>query len=314
MKTKNLIVLTAILVVLIAITFAYRQLTKQKLSSEMPYAGLDKDTFFKIEITKKDGKHVFQKGAEQWDIIDPISYPADQRVMDTIIEKVIELEVGEIISTLKEKQAAFEVDEASRGIHVKIYQKDEETPAVSFILGKSAFDYLHYYFRYPGSNEIKVCKGPTRSLVDRQLKDWRDKTILSLEKNKIERISLIYPEETVELTKKEEKWIIGDAQKGIEADSTKVNPILDALSNLKTNDFVEKEKRGNLKEFGLVKPEFQVVVKTAEQEEKILAGKKNNEKCYVKKENRDTVFLINSYKIDNLKKKRNDLKKAEENK
>jgi hypothetical protein len=301
MKIKRLIVLSAVFAALLLVILAYKQLTKPRIVHLTPYAKLDRESLDKIVITKKDYRFVFQKDEEKWDIAEPILFMADQKLIKDILDNVLGLKIMETVSSQKDKQADFQVDEATNGIHVEIYEKDKKAPPVSFILGKSAYDYMLFYFRYPGSDEIKVCKGPTRGMLEKTLKEWREKAILFLQKDKIDQVKFSRAGKTVMLNNKDGKWFIGSPEEGFETDAAQVNPVLDALVALKADDFVETEKIKNLKEFNLVKPSYSIAVKSGDLVQTVLFGKKiTNFRYYMKLDNRDTVFLVNTYRTDPL--------------
>ncbi|MCK4532507.1 DUF4340 domain-containing protein [bacterium] len=311
MKVKNLTVLVTIFLGLCLIAGLYHYWSNKQKGPQC-FIDLDKEDVSKIEIIKKEEVFVFEKKETLWQIMKPFEYRADQASMVNLIDSVGNIILETVISTNPQKYWKFQVDQ-KEGIVVKFYNKKGEQ-TVDFILGKMGTDYLHYYFRFPDKQKVYLSRGLSRNFVDKEAEKWRDKTILALNKNALEEISLICLDsdkkgkkiEEVKVTKNEDKWLVGKE----EVDSNVWDSYLNNLTRLNMDDLVSDSLAvEGKKEFGLQKPSFQIKIKLKDnQEEGILVGNKNEKnQYYVQRKGVETIFLVSSYKIDNLKKKSADL-------
>lgn len=175
MRKKNVFILLAIFILLLSAAFLFNYVKQQKGRSDKPYAGLDKESISRMDIKTSQEHFIFVKSSATWQITSPEQNEADQEVVNKVLDKIINIEVGDVISTNPDKHADFRVDRDTGGTIISIYQKNSGKAGASFILGKTAFDYLHSYFRYPGSQETLVCKGLSSYDVRRDLKHWRKK-------------------------------------------------------------------------------------------------------------------------------------------
>jgi len=128
-----------------------------------------------------------------------------------------------------------------------------------------------------------------------KLDDWRDKQILSFDRNNVSVIDIVYASEKVTLVRKDTVWMMNEK----EVEESKVNPILTALSDLKADGFAEGVE---------FKSDFQVKVKfEAGNEEVLFIGeKKDDDKYHAKREGKETVFVLNKWRVDRIKKKKAD--------
>lgn len=316
MKIKNLTVLVTIFLGLCLIAGLYHYLSNKKEGPQC-FIDLDKEDVFKIEIIRKEEVFVFEKKETLWQIMQPIEYRADKALMVNLIDSVGNITLETVISTNPQKYEKFQVD-PKEGVEVSFFNR-EGKKLVNFILGKMGTDYLHYYFRFPDKQKVYLSRGVSRNFVDKEIEKWRDKTILALNKDALEEINLICLDsdkkgkkiEEIKVTKNEDKWLLGKE----EVDSNVWDSYLNNLTSLNMDDLVSDSRTvEDKKEFGLQNPSFQIKIKLKDnQEEEILVGNKNEKnQYYVQRKGVETIFLVSSYKIDNLKKKSADLiKKAD---
>lgn len=292
MRSKGVWVLVVVFVVLVAVASLYT-LRERRPKIRTPYFSLEADSLLRVEIRKGDTTTVFERVGGQWELTKPLSYRADQDALTNLLKKLSEVELGEVISTNPDKFSTFQLDDSS-GVLVMAYGRGEK-PAISVILGKMSSDFQHCYLRFPRRNEVYIVGGVSRFMVDKKVDDWRDKTILSFDKEKVVELAYHYPKTEFSLMKEEGKWMLGKE----EADSAKVTQVLALLSDLKADGF---------KDGGELTPQLTLVVKLEDAtEEKLLIGEEDEKGKYLaKRGDADTVFWLYSWKVDRLKKERKD--------
>jgi len=287
MKYKSLFILIGVLIVVVIAFFAIKWAQERPKVSK-PFAHLEP---YKLEITLGDTTFVVEKKESGWEIIAPISYPADSLRINRVLSGIKDLELGDVASSRKEMATEFEVDNLL-GINIKAIGK---SGSASFILGKASKDFTYSYIRFPDKDDAFRSKGLTKYMFPEKLDDWRDKQILSFDGNNVSEIDIVYTKEKVELVRKDTVWMMN----GKEVEESKVSPILTALSNLKADGFAEETE---------FKPDFQVKVKFAGGDEEVLfiSEEKDDEKYHAKREGQETVFVLNKWRVDRIKKKKAD--------
>ncbi|HID94064.1 MAG TPA: DUF4340 domain-containing protein [bacterium (Candidatus Stahlbacteria)] len=286
MKFKSLFILIGVLAALAITYFTYRWATGRPHVSK-PFVQLEP---YRLEIIRGDTMLVIEKKETGWEIVDPISYPADSTRVARVLRGIKDLELGAVASSRKEMHPKFEVDTV-KGISIKAIGKRD---SVNFILGKPSKDFTYSYVRFAHKDDVYRSKGLMQYMFPKRLDDWRDKRILSFDRNNVSEIDIVYTREKVELVRKDTVWLMN----GTKVEESKVNPILTTLSNLRADGFAEEVE---------FKPNFQVKVKFAGGGEEVLfiSGEKDK-KYYAKKEGKEAVFVLSSWKVNRIKKKKAD--------
>jgi hypothetical protein len=184
-----------------------------------------------IEIKSQAGIVVLQKKGVEWFVQEPVLYKADQSNIATLIHSSRSLELKNIVSNKPEKHSVFQVD--STGTRVRMLERGVEK--ASFILGKSGSSYAETYARRTASSDVVLVTGASSYLFNRPVKDWRDKTIITIPRENIKEVRYQYGDTTFVLAFKDSVWTIGkdSTQEGI------VGNLISSLSNVQADDFVD---------------------------------------------------------------------------
>ncbi len=179
-----------------------------------------------------------EKVGGEWYITKPIKFKADRNNVLQLLAHTKELEVKSLISENPDRQSMFEVDTSG----TLLVFREGGGAADSLIVGKSAPNFSDRYVRKVGSDEVYLIGGLKAWLLTRKLKDWRDRTIIDVPQESIERVAVtvrtprVAPsEESYTLERRDGNWFAGP-------DSTKeapVNSFLNSLSQLRAEDFVD---------------------------------------------------------------------------
>ena len=259
----------------------------------------------KIEIIAKGqtttlAKQNDAKQNDQWVVATMDNYPADSEGVKDLLEKVAEFDNSKHVSDNPKNRAEYQVD--SSGVEAKLLDAEEKTLAHLFV-GKNTPGIFNSYVRVADSNDVYEGKGYLQSTFDKGERTWKDRTIFKFEKGHVTRIDIVSPEETIELRlDSENKWQLLQPITAA-ANQTEVENLLSFYSDLKTDDFAEAKE---LTEYGLDTPTSSITVSLNDgTAAKLLIGKEEDEggKLYVKRDDRDTIFMLSKSNVDRLIKK-----------
>ena len=313
MKTKQLLILGAIFVVLVVVVLLFENPFGQseyekKVETAIPlFPNFDKEQVAKIEIIATGETTTLSKQDSNWVVASMNNYPADSEGITELLSKVAGFKNTQRVSNNPEKQAEFEVD--STGVEAKLMDTNDKLLAHLFV-GKTTPGFLSSYVRAADANDVYVAQGYLQSVFDKGERTWKDRTIFDFNKGIVTQLNISSSEETVELRLDAEgTWQmlkpIASAAKQTEVDS-----LLTTLSGLDTDEFAEMPD--NLGEYGLDMPESTI---SAVRNDGITAtlhiGNEEDGKLYVKRADTDTVFRLFKSNVDRLIKK-SDTLKAEE--
>ncbi|MDE0014064.1 MAG: DUF4340 domain-containing protein [Candidatus Poribacteria bacterium] len=313
MKTKQLLILGAIFVVLVVVVLLFENPFGQseyekKVETATPlFPNFDKEQVRKIEIVATGETTTLSKQDSNWIVASMNNYPADSEGITELLSKVAEFKNTQRVSNNPEKQAEFEVD--STGVEAKLMDASDKLLAHLFV-GKTTPGFLSSYVRAADSNDVYVAQGYLQSVFDKGELTWKDRTIFDFNKGIVTQLNISSSEETVELhLDAEGTWQmlkpIASAVKQTEVDS-----LLTTLSGLDTDDFAEMPD--DLGEYGLDMPESTIsAVRNDGITATLYIGNEEDGKLYVKRDDADTVFRLFTSNVDRLIKK-SDTLKAEE--
>ncbi len=226
---------------------------------------------------------------EQWLVETSNNVPADQLLIEAIINKSLSLERTELVSKNEINQAQFGVDE--KGIKVSINNKDEVI--ADFYVGKAGPDFLSTYIRKAGEPYVYLYPENIRQTFNQP--ELRDLTILTIGKDSIAKIEGRENGNGLVVERQEDKWVITKPLR-VELSETAMTPLLTLLSNFKAVDVnlgLEEELTG------FNSPAKRFIITANEQDTTILVGNiitngnpQDNTKYYLQKEGDERVFTI----------------------
>ena len=310
MKTKQLLILLGILVVLVVIVglvenpFAKSEYAKKVEAATPLFPNFNKESVTKIEITASAETTTLVKENNQWLVASMENYPADAEGVEDVLDKVTELKTTGLVSSNPEKQAQFEVD--SSGAEAKLLDASGNVRAHLF-LGKNTPGYLSSYVRAADSNNVYVGKGNLKATFDKGTRTWKDRTIFSFNKGDVTHLTIKSEGEEIELEMgADSEWQMTKPE-AFAAKQTELDSLLDSLSALDTDDFAAEA--GNLSEYELDAPKSSVMAKLNDGTRRLLLiGKEESGEYFVKREDKEPVFMLYTYKINQFLKKSEDLK------
>ena len=314
MKTKQLLILGAIFVVLAIIVLPFENPFEQsayekKVETATPlFPNFNKEQVVKIEITATGETTTLSKQDEgDWVVASMDNYPADSEGVTELLSKVTEFKNTQRVSDNPEKQSDFEVD--STGVEAKLMDTNDKVLAHLFV-GKTTPGFLSSYVRPADSNDVYVAKGYLQSVFNKGTRTWKDRTIFSFNKGIVTQLNIVSPEEIIELRLTAEgAWeMIKPVAAAVK--TTEVDTLLTTLSELDTDDFAEATD--TLAAYGLDTPQSTISAVLNDGTTATLhIGNEEEGKLYVKRDDKDTVFRLFKSNVDGLIKK-SDTLKAEE--
>jgi len=262
-----------------------------------------------IEI-KTRGKSVSLIKKDNWKVaLNEGYYPADKSEVENIFKTVNNMQRESIVSTDLNKYPLFELDPVN-GVEVKI-SKSDHTPLAHFFVGKNGPDLISTYIRVEGEKEVLLLSGMIKPAFDKELKDWRDKTIFNLKAEDIVKVDLISDKKKTSLEKDAQgNWEMAAPEKATVKKDI-VEGMVNTLATLKAYGF---EDGAELKVAGLINPatKFQITMKDHSTFILLIGKEKDSSKRYVKRGDNPTVFLVQNLDLGPIMKNTSELKGAKE--
>jgi hypothetical protein len=194
---------------------------------------IDSSLVNKIEITKGETSVTIEHKGGNWNLTSPMHYPADEQSVLSLLSAANKFKVMSLISTNPAKQGLYQVDSLS-GTQIKFYDRKGKT--ISLIVGKMSSSYMETYVRQLGSNDVYLAEGLNSWLINKEVREWRDKTIFKADIDNIKQVLFEYSKDNFSLSKLDSiNWAVDNDS----ANNTNVSNLISALSNFRTEDFVD---------------------------------------------------------------------------
>ena len=313
MKTKQLLILGAIFIVLAIVVLLFENPFGQseyekKVETATPlFPSFNKEQVAKIEIVANGETTTLLKQDGNWIVASMDNYPADSEGITELLSKVADFKNTQRVSNNPEKQAEFEVD--STGVEAKLMDANGTLLAHLFV-GKTTPGFLSSYVRVANANDVYIAQGYLQSVFDKDTRTWKDRTIFDFNKGIVTQLNISSPEETVELRLDADgTWqMLKPVASAVKQDE--VDSLLTTFSGLDTDDFAGMTD--DLGEYGLDTPQSTIsAVHNDGTTATLHIGKEEDGKLYVKRDDKETVFRLFKSNVDRLIKK-SDTLKAEE--
>ncbi|MFH1427589.1 MAG: DUF4340 domain-containing protein, partial [Patescibacteria group bacterium] len=231
MLNKKNYILFIVLIVLLAVSWLYFVPYQKKEPALNNFlAQVDITDINKISVIQNDIAITINKNNGAW-TVEPDNWPMEQELADVLIEKLISLTAldFEEVSIEPAKKRTFQTGE--NGLQVALYEDNEEV--ANFVIGKVTRDYENTYLSQNIIDNTYQVKEVLARAFD--IANWKDKTIFSLDAEKVKSITFKYPTYEFAMTnepdlKGEVYWRVIDPLTRLNKDKTE--EMRDTLINL----------------------------------------------------------------------------------
>jgi hypothetical protein len=274
-----------------------------------PLPPLKKDDIDELEITDA-GKPpvVLKKDGAEWKVTAPVADRADQKAVEQAVDALAGLSLRDVIA---EKQESWDKVGLKESDTTKVVPKKAGTALATIQVGKTG------NVRLGDSPEVWSTSGLRRFALVKDVKMWRDRSILSFAQDKLDTIEVAYADGVKVAVKREQptappaapdagpppppppaKWVLVDGKDKIGGalDETLALNLSASLARLEASDFPTDAAKA-----GLDKPRMTVTVTLTDKTQKqLLVGADDGQDTYVKLVGGDRVWKTHKYDADRI--------------
>jgi len=315
MKLKHNLILLIVLIIFASVILLFERPFEnraKKTQAEAPYLfpDLKVEQVKKIVVKKSNTITTLENRDNLWYLLDKEDYPADSTIIAGVIKKIQGFKKINLASRKKDKHSLFEVKEGI-GVEVTLFGSEKKELA-RFLIGKTGPDFLSTYIRKADSNDVYLYDDYLRGDFDKQVSNWRDKTILAFNPTEVVTltISKLKEKETIALTKDTQgNWQLEEPISSL-TENPPIEKILTILGNLRAADFADEEKE--VQDSGIDDPTYHITVRLKDNRKKtLLVGNKQEKgQYYAKNDEKKYLFLLDQNTVESLAPKVKDLQKA----
>lgn len=285
MKLKKTLLFLLILLILVGILY-YDKLKigekSKKVELEKRIIPIPQEDINRIVIKNNEMQTELKKENNDWKLVKPISTKADNEIVSSILSAIINGTRKKTLDNVADKLSEFGFNDNSNYIE---FGSDKTDLPVKLTFGNQTPVPFEVYGRLDSEKSVFVVDESIKNLVNKNLYDLRDKTIIAIVPEDVKAMTLISSagEIVCEQEERDKIWKItkpGEYQ----GDRTKIEDIIRKINSSKIKKFVDleeepkelteaKSKEIDLSKYGLDKPLAIVeLVKKDNSQHKLLLG------------------------------------------
>jgi hypothetical protein len=274
---------------------------------------IDRDAITAIEIRRprheEDPAETIRlvKEGESWALTEPVEAPASTTTIDTVLDRLDDLEVTGIAARNRTSHEELEVAR-DNGLHVIVSAGRREV--IDFWIG--AFRGGNTMIRLDGEDRVLMVRGSIKFAFNKPSREWRDRAIVDIEPGTVHETTFTNANGTFHFRKNGENWeqVLEPAAEGEEPpagierfDAAKVRTAVTSLARLRASDFAAANV--NASRAGLGANAARVTFVAGEGEERtsttLIVGNEVEEGSrYVMREGDETIYVVSRFMADRL--------------
>ena len=279
--------------------------------------GPKKDKVFAVEADKIEEITIraescdtttLRKSGSEWQMVDPVAARPDSAEISGLTTNLSSLEIQSVVQENAPDLAAYGLDKPrvevsfkSGGGQEQRLQIGQKTPPGTDLYAKRAND-----------NKVFLISSYLDSTFNRGTFDLRDKTVLRVERDKLESVEVAAGGREMKFVKSGAEWQIAAPVQG-RADFNAVDGLVSRLTGLQMKSVADAEADANeLKKYGLDKPAATVRLGSGSSQASLAIGGTAEEgSVYAKDAARPAVYTIEAPLLDELKKAPDDFRQKD---
>jgi hypothetical protein len=235
MKSPGLLVATVVLLVLVGLLYW----SKRSSSAKTPEASvnpspkilaLNQADIDKLEIKKKGTEDIVltKDGSGDWHITAPKDFRADSNAVSGLLSTVSTLNAERVVDEKANDLRSYGL--APPAAEVVVTEKDNKSQHV--LIGDDTPTHNGAYAALAGDPKVYTIAAYNKTSLDKGLNDLRDKRLLTLASDKVNRLELLAKKSEIEFDHYGDHWQI-IKPKPLRADSSEVDDLVRKLTDAK---------------------------------------------------------------------------------
>ena len=273
---------------------------------EKVFAGVQSDKIERVTVKSVAGdRTTVEKQGAAWRVTQPAPVPADEAELSGITSNLASAEIQRVVDDQATDFKQYGLDPARIEVGFKFAGKDQ-----TLLIGQKTPTGADLYARVPDKPRVFLLPSYLESTFNKSSFDLRDKTILKIDREKVDHLEIEIPDQTVKLAKQGSDWRLS-APTDARADFSAVEGIIGRLNTTPMKAIVAGEtgEVKDLKEYGLDQPSATVRVTSGSSQAGLAIGKSAGDGVFYAKDlSRPLVFTVEQALLDELKKPAGDFR------
>jgi hypothetical protein len=202
----------------------------------------DRKDVSSIEIVTSDTTMAVERDGPRWKLTRPVALRADREVVDELVGRVLEVQVKEFVDDAPKSLTPWGLDRPGRLTIVT--GKDKDRTSRALLVGRFDDKKKGFYAMRPGEPSVLLIPEALWNSIPRTVAALRDRSVVEVDRDKIERIELENAHGKVALAHEDKGgWKIV-APEPLAADQSAAGSILARLSEMRAQGFLTDDASG----------------------------------------------------------------------
>ena len=305
MKPRNTLLLLLVLAALGAYVYWVEWPQEERQAAEKKLVTLDRDAVTALTLDYPDRSITLEKKDGRWRLVKPVEADADETVVKNLLGTLADAEVTRTLEDVADKLASYGLDTPEATARITLA---DGTALPPLKVGKTTSVGFSSYVQKGDDPKVYITGAAFQSGMKKQVKDLRDKTVITFEDQEVQKIELARAGGPVVLERQEgDRWQI-TAPASYPADGAEIRALLASIRGIRADDFVSDDASADLAPYGLTTPRLEVRVwlaKDRAQKTLLVGGTREEEQkktIYAKRAEGPSVYTIPEYSLKNLDK------------
>ena len=257
MKTKNLIILFAVVVAVAAYIFLFERhrptTDEAKADAEKVLKNFDIEQVQEIIVEDSSSSVRLEKTGDAWRLREPIDYPASESAVSTALGSLADLEADRRLPLSEVDPSEYGLDPPAVSISLRFADDSERMLSIGGELPLGS----NRAVRVDGADEIAVTAGWFVSDLQRSVDDWRSRNVVDVMADDVASIDIRTDEDVIRAVRDGDRWQLLEPLEDV-ADADHLTSLVSDLNSLQIEEFIDDP--GDLDEIGMVTPEYELTV------------------------------------------------------
>lgn len=269
----------------------------------------ESDKITQIEMKSRTETTVLRKNGDNWSIVQPAQADADRASVNDVVTNVANLEEERVVDENAPDLKPYGLAEPRVDLTFNV--EGEKQPR-RILFGDKNPTGMGTYAKLPDNNRVFLVSTAVDTMLGKSAFDFRDKTALKFEQDKVTFVELASGSQSIRLEKSGEEWkLVKPVQ--APADYISVNGLVGQLQSAQMTTLKDRpEDVKDLKPYGLDKPAVVATIGMGSAAAKFeLGGAAEGGAYWARDPSKPAVFSVSSNLADELKKKADDFRRKE---
>jgi hypothetical protein len=255
---------------------------------EKVFASITAEDVEEVEIKSADGETTrVRKTDATWNLVEPVQAAADENELTSIASSVASLDIQRVVDDNATDLKQYGLDPARIEV---AFRKKGEKESSRLLLGERTPTGGDMYARLPDQKRVFLVSSFLDSTFNKNTFALREKSIIRIERDKVDRVEIAAGARSVTLAKNGAEWRL-ESPVMARADFAAVEGALERLSSGRMQGIVAAEG-ADLKKYKLDPPVGSFTAGSGSSRATLLFGETENALIYAKDASRPIVFTV----------------------